>query len=62
MAALGWLMNLDFAAGGAAAPGGGIGNEVEDEVAFRRRSPYEHSYGYHYIVRGVTWMISSLLG
>lgn len=58
MAALGWLLNLDFAASGVP---DGIGGEAGDEQQVMRRAPYAYSYGYYRIVRGVTWMMSLLV-
>lgn len=58
MAALGWLLNLDFAAGGASS--GGLGGETIGEAVLRR-PPIAYEYGYRYIQRGVAWMIFSLL-
>ena len=55
MAALGWLLNLDFAGGGAAAPA--VGSGVAPAVILRR-SKRRYYYGYRYIEKGAVWITS----
>lgn len=45
MAALGWLLNLDFAGGAADAAAAGSGMPAAGRLASRR---YSYNYGYRY--------------
>lgn len=50
-----WVANLGFAGGGApSGPEPGTGGQIAHLLATRR--PY--GYGYRYMVRGLTWLIS----
>lgn len=56
MAALGWLMNLDFAGGAAPVqPAAGAGAAAREAQAQRR--PYRQQYGYRYIAPFVGWLL-----
>lgn len=55
MAALGWLLNLDFAGGGGVVDTPAAGVVYSHREALQRK---RYGYGYRYIEKGAVWITS----